>query len=99
MNHRRSPRVALISFTFILLIALIGSLTIETYAAAKKARGRSAGRSHSAASRHGGRASRRESARSRRGGGRMSKRELRASNARNARDRSAYIAKLQKRSG
>jgi membrane peptidoglycan carboxypeptidase len=29
----------------------------------------------------------------------MSKRELRASNARNARDRSAYIAKLQKRSG
>jgi len=98
MNQRRSPRVALISFTFILLIALIGSLTLETYAAAKKGRGRSAGRSRGAA-RHGGRASRRESARSRRGGRRMSKRELRAANARISRERSAYIAKLQKRSG
>src|SRR6185436_950247 len=98
MNQRRSPRVALISFTFILLIALIGSLTLETYAAAKKGRGRSAGRSRGAA-RHGGRASRRESARSRRGGRRMSKREVRAANARVARERSAYIAKLQRRSG
>ena len=99
MNHRRSPRVPLISFTFILLIALIGSVTSETYAAAKKGRGRSAGRSRGA-SRHGGRASRRESSRSRRGGGRrMSKRELRAANARTAKERSAYIAKLQKRSG
>ena len=102
MNHRRSPRVALISFTFILLIALIGSLTFETYAAAKKGRGRSAGKSSSrsrGAAKRGGRSSRRESARSRRGGRRMSKRELRAANARVARERSAYIAKLQRRSG
>src|SRR5881394_116270 len=98
MNHRRSPRVALISFTFVLLITLIGSLTLEAYAAAKKGRGRSAGRSRGA-SRHGGRSSRRESARSRRGGRRMSKRELRAANARVAKDRSAYMAKLQKRAG
>src|ERR1043165_351505 len=99
MNQRRSPRVLLVSFTFILLIALIGSLTIGTYAAAKKGRGRSAGGSRGA-SRHGGRASRRESARSRRGGGRrMSKRELRAANARTAKERSAYMAKLQKRAG
>ena len=98
MNHRRSPRVALISFTFILLLTLIGSLTLETSAAAKKGRGgKSAGRSRGAAKR-GGRASGRESARSRRGGGRrMSKRELRAANARSAKERSAYIAKLQKR--
>jgi len=98
MNHRRSPRVALISVTFILLVTLIGSLTIETYAAAKKGRSRSAGNSR-AASRHDGRSSRRESARSRRGGGRMSKREMRAANARSTRDRSAHIATLQKRSG
>jgi penicillin-binding protein 2 len=98
MNHRRSPRVARISFTFILLIALIGSLTFETYAAAKKSRGRSVGRSR-AASRHAGRSSRRESARSRRGGRGLSKREQRAANARSAREQSAYIAKLQKRSG
>src|SRR6185436_18018858 len=83
---------------FVLLITLIGSLTLETYAAAKKGRGRSAGRSRGA-SRHGGRSSRRESARSRRGGRRMSKHELRAANARISRERSAYIAKLQKRSG
>ena len=103
MNSRRSPRVALISFTFVLLITLIGSVTLEGYAAAKKGRGRSGGRSAGrsrAASRHGGRASRRESARARRGGGRrMSKREMRAANARIAKERSAYIAKLQKRSG
>src|SRR5215831_8622540 len=96
MNLRRSPRVALISFNLILLIALIGSLTFETYAAAKKGRGRSAGRSRGAASRRGGRSSARSS---KRGGGgrRMSKREMRAANARLAKDRSAYMAKLQKR--
>src|SRR6185295_6770584 len=103
MNIRRSPRVALISFTFVLLFTLISSVTLEGYAAAKKGRGRAAGKSAGrsrGASRHGGRASRRESARAGRGGGRrMSKRELRASNARVAKERSAYIAKLQKRSG
>jgi membrane peptidoglycan carboxypeptidase len=94
---KRSPRVALISFTFILLITLIGSVTLEGYAGSRHGRGRSAGR---ASSRRGGRASRRESARaSRRGGRRMSKRERRAEQARVSRERSAYIAKLQKRAG
>ena len=101
MNQRRSPRVALISFTFILLIALIGSLSLDTYAAAKKGRGRAAGKSSGrsrGAAKRGGRGSRRESARSRRGGGRrMSKRELRAANARVSKERSAYVAKLQRR--
>jgi penicillin-binding protein 2 len=101
MNQRRSPRVALISFTFILLIALIGSLSLDTQAAAKKGRGRAAGKSSGrsrGAAKRGGRGSRRESARARRGGGRkMSKRELRAANARIAKERSAYMAKLQRR--
>src|ERR1041385_297485 len=98
MNHRRSPRVALISFTFLLLFTLIGSVTSDTYAAAKKGRGRAASKSSGRAAKRGGRASRRESAR-RGGSRRMSKRELRAANARAGRERSAYIAKLQKRSG
>src|SRR5499427_9439267 len=94
---KRSPRVALISFNFILLITLIGSVTLEGYAASRHGRGRSSGR---ASSRHSGRGSRRESARASRHGGRhLSKREMRAEQARVSRDRSAYIAKLQKRSG
>src|SRR5215831_1912914 len=94
---KRSPRVALISFNFILLITLIGSVALEGYAASRHGRGRSGGR---ASSRRGGRASRRESARAgRRGGRRMSKREMRAEQARVSRERSAYIAKLQKRAG
>src|SRR5215831_6648358 len=94
MHLRRSPRVALISFTFILLFTLIGSVTWETSAAARKGRGRSAGRS---SGKHGGRSSsRRGGSRSSRGGRRMSKREMRAANARIAKDRSAYMAKLQK---
>src|SRR5262252_5081608 len=94
---KRSPRVALISFNFILLITLIGSVALEGYAASRHGRGRSAGR---ASSRRGGRGSRRESARAgRRGGRRMSKREMRAEQARISRERSAYMAKLQKRSG
>ena len=94
---KRSPRVALISFNFILLITLIGSVTLEGYAASRHGRGRSSGR---ASSRHSGRGSRRESARASRHGGRhLSKREMRAEQARVSRDRSAYIAKLQKRAG
>src|SRR5215467_15279167 len=93
---KRSPRVALISFNFILLITLIGSITFEGYAASRHGRGRSSGRS---SSRRGGRSSRHGSARAGRGGRHMSKREMRAEQARSARDRSAYIAKLQKRSG
>ncbi len=97
MNLRRSPRVALISFNLILLFTLIGSVTLEGYAAKKHGggRGRSSGR---AARRGGGRASRR-SARAGRGGRRLSKREMRAEQAKISRERSAYIAKLQKRAG
>src|SRR3989440_3518521 len=100
MNQTRSPRVALISFTFILLFTLIGSVTLEGYAGSKHGRGRAAGRSR-AASRRGGRASRRESARAGRRGGRvhLSKRERRTEQARLAKEQSAYIAKLQKRAG
>jgi len=89
---KRSPRVALISFNFFLLITLIGSVTFAAYAGSRHGRGRSAGRS---SSRHSGRSARG----SRRGGRRMSKREMRAEQARIPRERSAYMAKLQKRAG
>ena len=100
MNQTRSPRVALISFTFILLFTLIGSVTSEGYAGSRHGRGRAAARGR-ASSRRGGRASRRESARVGRRGGRvhLSKRERRAEQARSAKEQSAYIAKLQKRAG
>src|SRR5437868_13223539 len=99
MNLLRSPRVALISFNFVLLITLIGSVTFEGYAGSRHGRGRAAARGR-ASSRRGGRASRRESARAGRRGGRvLSKRERRAEQARAAKEQSAYIAKLQKRAG
>ena len=100
MNQTRSPRVALISFTFILLFTLIGSVTLEGYAGSRHGRGRATARGR-ASSRRGGRASRRESARAGRRGGRvhLSKRERRAEQARAAKEQSAYIAKLQKRAG
>src|SRR5438270_3043976 len=100
MNQTRSPSVALISFTFILLFTLIGSVTLEGYAGSRHGRGRAAARGR-ASSRRGGRASRRESARAGRRGGRvhLSKRERRAEQARLAKEQSAYIAKLQKRAG
>ena len=100
MNLLRSPRVALISFNFVLLITLIGSVTFEGYAGSRHGRGRAAARGRASA-RRGGRASRRETARASRRGGRvhLSKRERRAEQARSAREQSAYIAKLQKRAG
>src|SRR6266576_2706391 len=100
MNLLRSPRVALISFNFVLLITLIGSVTFEGYAGSRHGRGRAAARGRASA-RRGGRASRRETARAGRRGGRvhLSKRERRAEQARSAKEQSAYIAKLQKRSG
>lgn len=99
MNQTRSPRVALISFTFILLFTLIGSVTFEGYAGSRHGRGRAAARGR-ASSRRGGRASRRESARAGRRGGRvLSKRERRAEQGRIAKEQTAYIAKLQKRAG
>src|SRR5881227_393400 len=100
MNPIRSPRVVLISFNFILLFTLIGSVTFEGHAGSRHGRGRAAARGR-ASSRRGGRASRRELARAGRRGGRvhLSKRERRAEQARSAKEQSAYIAKLQKRAG
>ena len=103
MKLNRSPRVAFL-FTFLLaLLFLIGSTSFEAQAASKHARGRAASKksSRSARSSRGGRRSRgRERvARNGRRGGRMSKRELRAERARLGREQSAYIAKLQRRSG
>ena len=105
MKLNRSPRVALISFSLFILFTLIGSDTIQASARPKHQRGRAAARGR--ASRRvarGGRLSRRERrelARSGRRGGRvhLSKREMRAERARLAKEQSAYIAKLQKRSG
>ena len=96
MNLIRSSRVALISFSLLILFALISSSSIETSARSKHrgggARSRKADR--------GGRSRRgRREARAGRGRVRMSKREMRAERARVARERSAYIAKLQKRAG
>src|SRR5438105_966971 len=99
MNPIRSPRVALISFNFILLFTLIGSVTFEGHAGSRHGRGRAAARGRASA-RRGGRASRREIARGRRGRRvHLSKRERRAEQARLAKEQSAYIAKLQKRAG
>src|SRR5437870_8000796 len=100
MNLTRSPRVARIAFTLVVLFTLIGSITIESNARGRRGRGRAAASRRVA---RGGRMSRRERrmlARSgRRGRVHLSKREMRAERARLAREQSAYIAKLQKRSG
>ena len=103
MKLNRSPRVALISFNLLLVLLLIGTTSFETLAASKHGRGRAAAKksSRGGKSARAGRRSRggRERvARGRRGRG-MSKRELRAERARQAREQSAYIAKLQKRAG
>src|SRR6266705_2452308 len=98
MNLIRSPRVVRVAFAFFLLFTLIGFTTIETSARGRHARGRAARRVA-----RGGRLSRHERrllARSgRHGRVRLSKREMRVERARMAREQSAYIAKLQKRSG
>jgi len=107
MKLNRSPRAALISFSLFILFALIGSDYLIANARPKHQRGRAAAGRGRAASRkvaRGGKLSRRERrevARAGRRGGRvrLSKREMRAENARLAREQSAYIAKLQKRSG
>src|SRR6059036_592950 len=100
MNLIRSPRVVRAAFAFFLLFTLIGFTTTETAARGRHSRSHAARRAA-----RGGRLSRHERrllARSgRRGRGRvhLSKREMRAERARLAREQSAYIAKLQKRSG
>ena len=105
MNLNRSSRVALISFTLLILFTLISSSTLEA-SARPRHRGRAAARARKSDRRvaRGAKLSRRERrqlARAGRRGGRvhLSKREMRAERARLARDQAAYIAKLQRRSG
>ena len=100
MKFKSSPRVARVVFSLFILFALIGSVTVETSARGRRARGRSARRAVA----RGGKLSkreRRELARSGRRGGRvhLSKREMRAERQRDAREQAAYIAKLEKRAG
>ncbi len=102
MKQNRSPRVAFISFNLLLVLILIGSISFETQAASKHARGRAASKKASKNSARSGKRSRggrERSARAGRRGRGMSKRELRAERARSAREQAAYIAKLQKRAG
>ena len=102
MRLNRSPRVAFLSINLLLVLFLIASTSFDTQAASKKARGRAAAKKSSKSSARAGKRSRggrSKAARGSRRGGRMSKRELRAERARQAREQSAYIAKLQKRSG
>ena len=105
MNLNRSSRVALVSFSLLILFTLIGSSTLEA-SARPRHRGRAAARGRKADRKvaRGAKLSRRERrqlARAGRRGGRvhLSKREMRAERARLARDQAAYIAKLQRRSG
>lgn len=103
MNLNSSPRVARGVFSLFILLALIGSLTIETSARGKRPRGRAARKATVRVAR-GGKLSKRERrqlARAGRRGGRvhLSKREMRAERQRAAREQAAYIARLEKRAG
>jgi len=106
MKSMGIPRVARVAFIFFVFFALINSFSDETLAKGKRAkaskgssrsarnsRGRDRRGSRSASNRR--RGGRREVARSR--GRRMSKRELRAERQRQAREQSAYLAKLKRR--
>src|SRR5215510_1570011 len=108
MKSMGIPRAARVAFIFFVFFALINSFSNETLAKGKHAkakagkassrsarnnRGRDRRGSRSASNRR--RGGRREVARSR--GRRMSKRELRAERQRQAREQSAYLAKLKRR--
>jgi penicillin-binding protein 2 len=101
MNFKDSPKVARVFFSLFILIALIGSVTVETSARGKHPRGRAARKSVA----RGGKLSKRERRQlarttTRRGGRvHLSKRELRAERQRDAREQAAYLAKLEKRAG
>src|SRR5881227_3449246 len=105
MRIRKFPRVSLISFSLFLLFILIGTSALETSARPRRSGGRAAarGRDRSRKVARGAKLSRRERRQlaraDRRGNRRMSKKEARADRARQAREQSAYIANLQKRSG
>jgi penicillin-binding protein 2 len=98
MNLISSLRVTRVAFAFFVLFTLIGFTTTEISARGRRhSRDRAARRA--ARGGHLSRRERRRLARSGRRGRRLSKREMRAERARLAREQSAYIAKLQKRSG
>src|SRR5437762_7114853 len=105
MRIRKFPRVSLISFSLFLLFILISTSGLETSARPRRSGGRAAarGKSNSRKVARGAKLSRRERRQlaraDRRGSRRMSKKEARADRARQAREQSAYIAKLKKRSG
>ena len=108
MKSMGIPRVARVAFIFFVFFALVNSFSNETTAKGKRAKGKAAKASSRSArnsrsrDRRGSRSAsnrrrggRREVARNR--GRRMSKRELRAERQRQAREQSAYLAKLKRR--
>ena len=95
--HLRSPRLLHIACSLLILFGFTLSISIETSARGRHARGRATSRSA-----RGGRLSRRERRLVARGGRRgrhLSKREMRAERARMAREQSAYMAKLERHLG
>jgi membrane peptidoglycan carboxypeptidase len=106
MNQKGIPRVARVAFIFVIALVFLTSLQSEISAKGKRSKA-SAKSSRSSRDRRGSRAvasrrlskrERREVARAdRRGRGRLSKKELRAERGRQAREESAYLAKLRRR--
>ena len=106
MNQLGFPRVARVAFTFFVFFAFLTFFSHESLAKGKRAKAK-AGKASSRSARNGRdrRGSRSASNRRSRGGRRevarssrkMSKRELRADRQRQARDESAYVAKLKRR--
>ncbi|HXT61927.1 MAG TPA: penicillin-binding transpeptidase domain-containing protein [Pyrinomonadaceae bacterium] len=104
MNQLGIPRVARVAFIFFVFFAFLTSFSHESLAKGKRAKAKAKASSRSARSSRDRRGSRSASNRRSRGGrrevarrGRMSKRELRAERQRQAREESAYIAKLKRR--
>lgn len=106
MHVKRSPGMARIAFSLLVLFVFTLSISSQTEARGKhpQARARSSARRGSARIARGGHISRRERrmlARSGRRGGRvhLSRREMRTERARIAREQSSYLAKLERRAG
>lgn len=113
MNQMGIPRIARVAFIFFVFFALINSFSNETLAKGKRAKGKAAKassrsarnsrsrdrRGRAVANRRLSKRERKQLARAdRRGRGRhLSKQELRAERRRQARDESAYLAKLRRR--
>jgi hypothetical protein len=109
MNQLGFPRVARVTFIFFVFFAFLTSFSPESLAKGKRAKAK-AGKASSRSARNSrdrrgsrsasnrrSRGGRHEVARNGRSRGRMSKRELRAERQRQAREESAYVAKLKRR--